>query len=48
MIYEEFGYIDNEKMPNEKRFLRILNFIASKSYNKMDFEEYIFDIKGEL
>ena len=48
MIYEEFGYIDNAKMPNEKRFLRILNFVASKSYKTMEFEEYSFDIKEEL
>lgn len=48
MIYEEFGYIDNEKMPNEKRFLRILNFVASKSYKTMEYEEYMFDVKEEL
>lgn len=48
MIYEEFGYIDNTKMPNEKRFLRILNFVSSKSYKTMEFEEYTFEIKEEL
>ena len=48
MVYEEFGYIDNSKIPNEKRFLRILNFVNSKSYKKMEFEDYMFEIKEEL
>ncbi len=48
MIFAEVGYIDNSGMPNEKRFFSILNFISSKSYKKMDYEDYIFDIGEEL
>ncbi len=48
IILSEVGYIDNEKKPNEKRFFSILNFIVSKAYLKMDFEDYSFDILEEL
>ncbi len=48
IIFAEVGYIDNNSMPNEKRFFSILNFISSNSYKKMDYEDYIFDIGEEL
>ena len=48
MIYAEVGYKDNEASPNEKRFLTILNYINSKSYKTMDYEDYEFDIQEEL
>jgi len=48
IVYAEVGYRDNSKLPNEKRFYRILNFIESNSYKKMDYEDYEFDIQEEL
>jgi len=48
IVYAEVGYRDNKTTPNEKRFFTILNFIKSKSYKNMDYEDYAFDIKEEL
>ena len=48
IVFTEVGYIDNSRTPNEKRFFSILNYIESKSYKKMDFEDYIFEIQEEL
>jgi len=48
IVYSEVGYRDNQKNPNEEKFLRILNFIDSKSYNSMDFEGFEFQIEEEL
>ena len=42
IIFAEVGYRDNKAMPNEKRFLYILDFIDSKSYKTIDYEEYLF------
>lgn len=48
ITYIEVGYIDSKKNPNEKRFYTILNFIDSKSYKNMSYEDYEFDIQEEL
>ncbi len=48
LILPEVGYIDNEIKSNEQRFFTILNYISSKSYKKMDYEDYVFDIQEEL
>jgi len=48
IIFAEVGFVDNKKMPNEKRFYKILNFIKSKSYEKSDFADYKFKINKEL
>ena len=48
IVYAEVGYRDNSKLPNEKRFYSILNFIESDSYKKMDYEDYQFNIQEEL
>jgi len=42
IIFAEVGYRDNQTMPNEKRFLSILEFIDSKSYTTKEYEEYLF------
>ena len=47
IVFGEVGYIDN-KIPNERRFYSILNFINSNSYKKLEFEDYYFEIQGEL
>ena len=48
MILSEVGFIDKDKEPNEERFYKILNFIKSKSYEKMNISDYKFKIKKEL
>jgi len=48
MVFSEVGFIDSDKRPNEKRFYKILQFIKSYSYKKIDFSDYKFDIKEEL
>ena len=48
IIYGEIGYRDNKITPNENRFFSILNFIKSKAYKSMDYEDYAFDTKEEL
>ncbi len=48
IILSEVGYIDKATEPNEKRFYKILNFINSKSYEKINFSDYIFKINEEL
>ena len=48
IILVEVGYRDNKAMPNEKRFYIMLNYIDSKSYLKMDYEDYEFNIEEEL
>lgn len=48
VVYEEVGYIDTKTLPNEQRFYNILNFIKSKSYIEMSYEDYRYDSKEEL
>ncbi len=48
VVYAEVGYRDNKVLPNEERFYRILNFIKTDSYKKMDYEDYEFNIQEEL
>ncbi|MEA3229051.1 MAG: thioredoxin family protein [Campylobacterota bacterium] len=48
IVFIEVGYRDNKLLPNENRFYRILNYIDSKSYKKMDYEDYEFKIEEEL
>ena len=48
MVLSEVGFIDKDKEPNEERFYKILNFINSKSYEKMNISDYKFKIKKEL
>ena len=48
IIYGEIGYRDSKITPNENRFYTILNYIQSNAYKSMDYEDYAFDIKGEL
>ena len=48
IVHSEVGYRDSKISPNEKRFFTILNFIESKSYKTMDYEDYEFNIKEEL
>lgn len=48
IVLAEVGFVDSDKKPNENRFYKILNFIKSKSYEKMNFSEYKFEIKEEL
>ena len=48
MVLSEVGFIDKDKEPNEERFYKILNFIKSKSYEKMNISDYKFKIKKEL
>lgn len=44
----EVGFIDSEKEPNEKRFYKMLNFMESKSYKNIDYEDYIFKTREEF
>ncbi len=46
--YVEIGYIDNKRMSNEKRFYKILNFVNTKSYKKIEFEDYKFKQSEEF
>lgn len=48
IVFSELGYRDNNAQPNEKRFYTILNYVNSKEYNKIDYEDYTFDKKEEL
>jgi len=48
IILSEVGFVDSDTMPNEKRFYKILNFIESKSYEKMNYSDFEFQIKEEL
>ena len=48
MVLSEVGFIDKDKEPNEERFYKILNFINSKSYEKMNISDYNFKINKEL
>lgn len=48
IIFAEVGFVDSNKMPNEKRFYKILNFIKSKSYEKMKYSDFKFKIEEEL
>ncbi len=45
IVYEEVGYRDTKALSNEKRFYKILNFIKSKSYKEVDYEEYKYEAK---
>ena len=48
MIFTEVGFIDSNKKPNEKRFYKILNYIQSNSYEKIDYDNYKFNFKKEF
>lgn len=48
MILAEVGFVDSDKQSNEERFYKILNFIKSKSYEKMNISDYKFKLKEEL
>lgn len=48
IILSEVGFVDSVKMPNEKRFYKILNFIKSKSYKKMKYTDFEFKTEEEL
>ena len=48
LILAETGYRDTKKVPNEKRFYRILNFIKSKAYEKIYIADYKFTTKKEF
>ena len=48
IIFTEVGFVDTESMPNEERFYKILNFIQSKSYEKMQYSDYKFKLEEEL
>lgn len=48
VIYAEVGFIDSAKTPNEERFYKILNFVKSKNYENMDYDDYKFDVKKDF
>jgi thioredoxin-related protein len=48
IAFAEVGFIDSVKKPNEKRFFKILNYIDSKSYKKIQYSDYKFITKEEL
>jgi thioredoxin-related protein len=48
VVFAEVGYVDSDKNPNEKHIYKVLNFIQSKSYKTMEFEDYKYDVKGEF
>ncbi|MDF1876151.1 thioredoxin fold domain-containing protein [Sulfurimonas sp. SAG-AH-194-I05] len=48
LVFEEIGYLDTNKVANETRFYKILNFIQSKAYKDLELHEYIFITKEVL
>jgi len=48
IIFAEVGFIENKNFSNEERFFKILNYIDSKSYLKMDYDEFKFKTKKEF
>jgi thioredoxin-related protein len=48
IILAEIGFIDSSEEPNEKRFYKILNYVKSKSYEKIKYQDYKFDVKGKF
>ncbi len=48
IIFSEVGFIDSDKEPNETRFYKILNYINSRSYEKIDYEDYRFNFEEEF
>jgi len=48
IVYVSVGFMDGRKLSHEEKFYKILHFIDSDSYKKMDFDEYQFETDEEL
>jgi thioredoxin-related protein len=48
LIFADVGFMDGATLSHEEKFYKILHFINSNIYKKMDFDEYKFDFDKEL
>ena len=46
--FAEVGFIETKDESNERRIYKMLNYIQSKSYEKINYEDYKFKILEEL
>jgi len=48
IVLVDVGYMDGSKLSHEAKFYKMLHFIDTEKYKKIDFDEYQFELDEEL